>query len=1058
MTEASLTFLGRFRKRTLLALVTGVALAVVPLRAHPANAAEIQVTTTHLGTASSKSQGATLDVPVAPLSAGNTVIVSFALGLNTAGDVTASDNSSQAGAANVYRVDADVTHATSGVRTVLLSSVLTRPYTNSTKITISHPDILNNNEIGRAATATVVSGMVAASATENRDQSATGSGTTLGPGSVSTASTAQTAHNAELVFGAFGIGGLVTAPPAFTKGVSFTALSSETSPNVSVSEVSINPEFKVVNSRASYAADGSLAGVTPWAGAVATYERVNVAPSASAGTASGNEDTDISANLAATDADGANSLTPDALTYSIQTGPANGTLGSTSGSMTKAGTSYTASVTYTPDADFYGSDSFTYEVDDGNGGVSSATVSITVDPVNDAPSVSLSGEDSVDEGDTETYSYVVTDPDGPAPSITESCGLSATKIDTVAANSFDCVFSDGPSSSTVSVIADDGSALGSDSKLVTVADVVPSVTLSGDTEVNEGTTKSYTYVFTDPAAETGAATESCGAGATYTDTAAADSFDCTFPDGPASPVVNVTVTDDDANTAEDPTTVTVANVAPTVELTGATSADEGDTKTYTYSITDDGTDTFPVPDRVPDCDDGVLSNHTTTASGGSFDCTFADGPATPVVEVKVSDEDGESNTDTVTVTVADVVPSVALSGDTTANEGATKTYTYTVTDPAAETGAASESCGAGATYTDTAAADSFDCSFPDGPASPVVNVSVSDDDSNTADDPTTVTVANVAPSATFTVPNSAREDSNFSISLLSASDPAGANDTLEFAFDCGPGYGSFGTEASETCDAVDGPATQTVQGKVQDEDGGVSEYTASVTIKRDSGSRDTTAPEMEAFEVSYYRFSPNGDGQMDSFDVNAVFSEETKWTLSIAGGSEETQLLGTSQDSDVFGAAGAGQTMSVQWNGTAGDGIVVQDGTYLWTLTARDAAGNEMAPRTGTIVVDRTAPVFLRSKVRPNPFDPSTQNHPARIRFSVNEASTVTVKIRCNGKTVKRFGPVALESSGSLRFVWNGRNERNRLVHEGRYRVVIKAVDLAANRTVNRALRIQIVR
>ena len=40
---------------------------------------------------------------------------------------------------------------------------------------------------------------------------------------------------------------------------------------------------------------------------------------------------------------------------------------------------------YTPDADFNGDDSFTYTISDGNGGSDTATVSITVTAVNDAP-------------------------------------------------------------------------------------------------------------------------------------------------------------------------------------------------------------------------------------------------------------------------------------------------------------------------------------------------------------------------------------------------------------------------------------------------------------------------------------------------------------------------------------------------------------------------------------------------------------------------------------------------------------------------------------------------
>jgi hypothetical protein len=42
-------------------------------------------------------------------------------------------------------------------------------------------------------------------------------------------------------------------------------------------------------------------------------------------------------------------------------------------------------LTYTPDADFNGSDSFTYTINDGRGGTDSATVSVAITPFNDAP-------------------------------------------------------------------------------------------------------------------------------------------------------------------------------------------------------------------------------------------------------------------------------------------------------------------------------------------------------------------------------------------------------------------------------------------------------------------------------------------------------------------------------------------------------------------------------------------------------------------------------------------------------------------------------------------------
>jgi hypothetical protein len=74
---------------------------------------------------------------------------------------------------------------------------------------------------------------------------------------------------------------------------------------------------------------------------------------------------------------GVSKVTPATLTYAIVANPANGTLTGTPPSMT-----------YTPAANFNGSDSFTFTVrDSANVTSAPATVSLTVTAVNDAPSV-----------------------------------------------------------------------------------------------------------------------------------------------------------------------------------------------------------------------------------------------------------------------------------------------------------------------------------------------------------------------------------------------------------------------------------------------------------------------------------------------------------------------------------------------------------------------------------------------------------------------------------------------------------------------------------------------
>ena len=74
------------------------------------------------------------------------------------------------------------------------------------------------------------------------------------------------------------------------------------------------------------------------------------------------------------------------------------------------------SYTYTPDANFNGSDSFTYKVNDGTADSGIQTISITVNPVNDAP-VALDGSITTNEDAAITGSVSFSDIDVPADAI-----------------------------------------------------------------------------------------------------------------------------------------------------------------------------------------------------------------------------------------------------------------------------------------------------------------------------------------------------------------------------------------------------------------------------------------------------------------------------------------------------------------------------------------------------------------------------------------------------------------------------------------------------------------
>jgi len=54
-------------------------------------------------------------------------------------------------------------------------------------------------------------------------------------------------------------------------------------------------------------------------------------------------------------------------------------------------------ITYTPNADFNGSDTISLTADDGAGGTATTSITVTVDPVNDAPTIEVAGTTTVDE-------------------------------------------------------------------------------------------------------------------------------------------------------------------------------------------------------------------------------------------------------------------------------------------------------------------------------------------------------------------------------------------------------------------------------------------------------------------------------------------------------------------------------------------------------------------------------------------------------------------------------------------------------------------------------------
>lgn len=125
---------------------------------------------------------------------------------------------------------------------------------------------------------------------------------------------------------------------------------------------------RVADPSGTYTMQSVHVGVTPVNDAPTTAAAVDVATQ---------EDIAISGQVVAADIEG------DALAYVASNGPANGAV---------VLDSATGAYTYTPGANFNGSDSFTVQVSDGNGGVVTQTVNVGVTAVADAPTLSTTDQ------------------------------------------------------------------------------------------------------------------------------------------------------------------------------------------------------------------------------------------------------------------------------------------------------------------------------------------------------------------------------------------------------------------------------------------------------------------------------------------------------------------------------------------------------------------------------------------------------------------------------------------------------------------------------------------
>ncbi|MBE2260556.1 MAG: cadherin-like domain-containing protein, partial [Rhodobacteraceae bacterium] len=153
---------------------------------------------------------------------------------------------------------------------------------------------------------------------------------------------------------------------------------------------------------------------------------------------------------------------------------------------------------YTPDADYFGSDSFTYRANDGQFDSNLALVTLTIRPVNDAPTLDPIANQTVDEGSRLGFTVSAADVENDALSFSLDSAPAGASID-AASGFFAWTPVDGPASTRIVVRATDtAGAFSTASFDVSILDVAPTLLLSGAASIGLGEPYTLDLSASDP--------------------------------------------------------------------------------------------------------------------------------------------------------------------------------------------------------------------------------------------------------------------------------------------------------------------------------------------------------------------------------------------------------------------------------------------------------------------------------------------------------------------------------------------------------------------------------
>ena len=339
-------------------------------------------------------------------------------------------------------------------------------------------------------------------------------------------------------------------------------------------------------------------------------------------------------------------------------------------------------VSYVPDTNFNGSDSFTLTLTDGAGYTTTQVITVTVNSVNDEPSITIANTLTTDEDNNQNLTFTFNDVDGDTVTATVTtqanngvASVSGTTISYVPDDNFN-----GSDSFTLTLTDDSGYST-TQTITVTVNSIndEPTITIASTLTTSEDNNQSLTFTFSDVDGDTVSATVTSQAtdgvasvsGTTVSyapdaDFNGNDSFTLTLTDGAGyttTQVITVTV-----NSVNDEPTITIASTLTTDE-------DNNQSLSFTYSDTDGDTVSASVTSQATD---GLASVSGTTVSYVP-DANFNGSDS---FTLTLTDNAGYTTTQTISVTVNSVndEPTITIANTLTTDEDNNQNLTFTFND------------------------------------------------------------------------------------------------------------------------------------------------------------------------------------------------------------------------------------------------------------------------------------------------------------------------------------------------------------------------------------------